>query len=70
MQVKIFINLCLDFVQAAEAGKPPERTSRFYAKGALQYLVPILLDSLTKQVRYKRLNLYTCLVDSTASKYD
>jgi len=50
----------LDFVQAAEAGKPPERTSRFYAKGALQYLVPILLDSLTKQVRYKRLNLYTC----------
>ena len=38
-------------LQAAEAGRPPERTSRFYAKGALQYLVPLLLITLAKQVR-------------------
>lgn len=38
-------------VQAAEAGQPPSRTSKFYAKGALQYLVPILTTILTRQVR-------------------
>ncbi len=30
-------------------GRPPENVSRFYAKGALQYIVPILLQTLTKQ---------------------
>ncbi|NXQ11591.1 IMB1 protein, partial [Peucedramus taeniatus] len=35
--------------QAAEQGRPPEHTSKFYAKGALQYLVPILTQTLTKQ---------------------
>ncbi|NXI38950.1 IMB1 protein, partial [Galbula dea] len=34
---------------AAEQGRPPEHTSKFYAKGALQYLVPILTQTLTKQ---------------------
>lgn len=38
--------------QAAEQGRPPEHTSKFYAKGALQYLVPILTQTLTKQVSY------------------
>lgn len=37
-------------LQAAEQGRPPEHTSKFYAKGALQYLVPILTQTLTKQV--------------------
>lgn len=44
---------CAHFVlqlQAQEQGRPPERSSRFYAKGALQYLVPILTQTLTKQV--------------------
>ncbi|KAF2976115.1 hypothetical protein EK904_014138 [Melospiza melodia maxima] len=36
-------------LQAAEQGRPPEHTSKFYAKGALQYLVPILTQTLTKQ---------------------
>lgn len=40
------------FPQAAEQGRPPEHTSKFYAKGALQYLVPILTQTLTKQVSY------------------
>lgn len=38
--------------QASEQGRPPEHTSKFYAKGALQYLVPILTQTLTKQVCY------------------
>ncbi|XP_068026956.1 LOW QUALITY PROTEIN: importin subunit beta-1-like [Melanerpes formicivorus] len=41
--------LCHLFFQAAEQGRPPEHTSKFYAKGALQYLVPILTQTLTKQ---------------------
>lgn len=38
--------------QASEQGRPPEHTSKFYAKGALQYLVPILTQTLTKQVAH------------------
>lgn len=33
-------------------GRMPERTSRHYAKGALEYLVPILTVIMTKQVRF------------------
>ncbi|KAL4217331.1 Importin subunit beta-1 [Mactra antiquata] len=43
------VDLAIELSEASEAGKPPERTSRFYAKGALQYLVPLLLNCLTKQ---------------------
>lgn len=43
-------NLLYVSLQAAEQGRPPEHTSKFYAKGALQYLVPILTQTLTKQV--------------------
>lgn len=44
---------CLHLLwQASEQGRPPEHTSKFYAKGALQYLVPILTQTLTKQVQY------------------
>lgn len=46
------VDLAIELSEAAEAGKPPERTSRFYAKGALQYLVPILLATLTKQEEF------------------
>ena len=45
-------NLLYVSLQAAEQGRPPEHTSKFYAKGALQYLVPILTQTLTKQVSY------------------
>ena len=37
-------------LQAQEQGRPPERSSKFYAKGALQYLIPIITQALTRQV--------------------
>ncbi|XP_013779228.1 importin subunit beta-1-like isoform X1 [Limulus polyphemus] len=43
------VDLAIEASEAEEQGRPPERTSRFYAKGALQYLVPILMQTLTKQ---------------------
>ncbi|XP_055926043.1 importin subunit beta-1-like isoform X2 [Argiope bruennichi] len=43
------VDLDIEATEAAEQGRPPARTSRFYAKGALQYLVPILMQTLTKQ---------------------
>lgn len=43
------VDLAIEQSEAAEQGRPPERTSRFYAKGALQYLAPVLLHTLTKQ---------------------
>ncbi|XP_067687628.1 importin subunit beta-1-like isoform X1 [Haliotis asinina] len=44
------VDLAIELSEAAEQGRPPERTSMFYAKGALQYLIPVLLISLAKQV--------------------
>lgn len=38
-----------EFEEAKEQGIPPTRTSRYYAKGALQYLVPILTETLARQ---------------------
>lgn len=43
-------DLAIEAADAARRGHPPEMASRFYVKGALQYLVPILLATLTKQV--------------------
>ena len=43
-------DLAIEAVEAAESGHPPEQTSRFYVKGAMPFLVPILLATLTKQV--------------------
>lgn len=51
LNVKYLLSSCFFDCQASEQGRPPERTSMFYAKGALQYLVPLLLASLAKQVR-------------------
>lgn len=44
------VDLAIEASEAAESHEPPSRSSRFYAKGALQYLVPILLQKLTQQV--------------------
>ncbi|XP_039279899.1 importin subunit beta-1 isoform X1 [Nilaparvata lugens] len=43
------VDLSIEETEASEIGKPPHRTSRFYARGALQYLVPVLMEKLTKQ---------------------
>nr|XP_046160838.1 importin subunit beta-1-like isoform X1 [Oncorhynchus gorbuscha] len=43
------MDLAIEATEASEQGQPPEHTSKFYAKGALQYLVPILTQTLTKQ---------------------
>ncbi|XP_060517733.1 importin subunit beta isoform X2 [Cylas formicarius] len=43
------VDLAIEDTEAQEAGRPPCRVSRHYAKGALQYIVPILLQKLTKQ---------------------
>ncbi|PIK60928.1 putative importin subunit beta-1 [Apostichopus japonicus] len=43
------MDLTIEMQEAEETGKQPDHVSRFYAKGALQYLVPILLETLKKQ---------------------
>ncbi|XP_015835882.2 importin subunit beta-1 isoform X1 [Tribolium castaneum] len=43
------VDLSIEANEAADAGRPPARVSRHYAKGALQFIVPILLQKLTKQ---------------------
>jgi len=46
------VDLQIEASEASEQGRPPEHVSRFYAKGALQFLVPALMASLTKQDEY------------------
>lgn len=48
------VDLAIEASEAAEMGRPPQRTSRFYAKGALQYLVPVIIQTLTKQVTFRK----------------
>ncbi|RWS17422.1 importin subunit beta-1-like protein [Dinothrombium tinctorium] len=43
------VDLAIELSEATEQGRPPTKTSRHYAKGALQYLVPTLTHCLTKQ---------------------
>lgn len=43
------VDLSIEDSEAQEAGRPPARVSKYYAKGALQYIVPLLLQKLTKQ---------------------
>lgn len=43
------VDLAIEDTEAQESGRPPARVSRHYAKGALQYIVPILLQKLTRQ---------------------
>ncbi|RZF44291.1 hypothetical protein LSTR_LSTR006841 [Laodelphax striatellus] len=47
------VDLSIEETEASEIGKPPHRTSRFYARGALQYLVPVLMEKLTKQDEFE-----------------
>ncbi|CAH1790559.1 unnamed protein product [Owenia fusiformis] len=46
------VDLAIEASEADEQGRPPERTSRFYAKGALPYLVPLLCMCLTRQEEF------------------
>ena len=43
------IELAMELAEANENGHVPQSGSRYYAKGALQYLVPILTHNLAKQ---------------------
>lgn len=43
------IDLSIEVQEAQESGRPPTRVSKFYARGALQFLVPVLMEKLTKQ---------------------
>ena len=45
-------DLAIEATEAEESGRPPDQTSRFYVKGAMAYLVPILLETMTKQVMW------------------
>ncbi len=44
-------DLAIEAQEAQDSGVPPAQTSRFYVKGAMTYLVPVLLATLTKQVK-------------------
>ncbi len=46
------VDLSIEKEEADEMGRPPENVSRFYAKGALQFIVPILMHTLTKQEEF------------------
>ncbi|XP_022662446.1 importin subunit beta-1-like isoform X2 [Varroa destructor] len=43
------IDLAIEASEAADEGRPPQRTSMHYAKGAIQYLMPLLTHCLMKQ---------------------
>ncbi|XP_064389350.1 importin subunit beta-1-like [Halichondria panicea] len=46
------VDLAIEAAEAKEQGRPPEQVSKFYVKGAQQYLIPVLLLSLTKQEEF------------------
>lgn len=46
------IDLSIENQEAQESGRPPTRVSKHYARGALQYLVPVLMEKLTKQEEF------------------
>ena len=46
------VDLSMEENEASDGGRPPTKVSRHYAKGALQFLVPILMSKLTKQEEY------------------
>lgn len=46
------VDLSIEKEEADEMGRPPEHVSRFYAKGALQFIVPLLMHTLTKQEEF------------------
>ncbi|XP_076241578.1 importin subunit beta Fs(2)Ket isoform X3 [Calliopsis andreniformis] len=46
------VDLSMEEGEASDVGRPPVKVSRHYAKGALQYLVPVLMKKLTKQEEF------------------
>lgn len=46
------IDLAIESQEAQETGRVPSRVSNHYARGALQYLAPVLMDKLTKQEEF------------------
>lgn len=46
------IDLAIELQEAQETGTAPSRVSKFYARGALQYLTPVILEKLTKQEEF------------------
>ncbi|XP_066582548.1 importin subunit beta-1 isoform X2 [Prorops nasuta] len=46
------VDLSMEEGEAEEGGRPPLKVSRHYAKGALQFLVPVLMKKLTKQEEF------------------
>ncbi|XP_068752252.1 importin subunit beta-1-like [Montipora capricornis] len=46
------MDLAIEAAEAAESNRKPDQSSRFYAKGALQYLTPLLTDSLKRQEEF------------------
>ncbi|EDO44158.1 predicted protein [Nematostella vectensis] len=46
------MDLAIEMAEAQEAGRPPENTSRFYAKGALAFLIPPITNCLINQEEY------------------
>ncbi|XP_073825652.1 importin subunit beta Fs(2)Ket [Musca autumnalis] len=43
------IDLAIENQEANDAGRAPTRVSKHYARGALKFLVPVLVEKLTKQ---------------------
>ncbi|XP_057329575.1 importin subunit beta-1 isoform X1 [Microplitis mediator] len=46
------VDLSMEEGEASEGGRPPSKVSRHYAKGALMFLVPVLIQKLTKQEEF------------------
>lgn len=46
------IDLAIENQEAQESGRPPTRVSKHYARGALQFLSPLLMEKLTKQEEF------------------
>lgn len=43
------IDLAIESQEATDQGRAPQRVSKHYSRGALQYLTPVLVEKLTKQ---------------------
>ncbi|XP_030383344.1 importin subunit beta [Scaptodrosophila lebanonensis] len=43
------IDLAIESQEATDQGRPPHRVSKHYARGALQFLTPVLVEKLTNQ---------------------
>ncbi|XP_043642139.1 importin subunit beta [Drosophila teissieri] len=43
------VDLAIESQEATDQGRAPQRVSKHYARGALQFLTPVLVEKLTKQ---------------------